>query len=292
MQQSFVTMILLPLSLGIIMLGLGLSLTPDDFRRVFKYPKAVLVGLLVQVVGLPLLCFTLLVLLKTDPILSVGFMVLSAAPGGTTASLYSHLFNGNVALNVTLTAMNAVLSLFTMPIVVNFALMYFLQDERALPLEHSKVLQVFAIVLIPMSIGMWIRHKYAVVSKKLYKPVKIVSAVFLALIIVAAIAQESHNFTKFFAQAGITALLFNIGSMVAGFAIPLFTGLNKGEAIAISMEVGIHNAAFAITVAASPLLLNNGMMAVPPAVYGLIMMISAAFFGFIVSRAFRNRISV
>lgn len=284
MEQSFITTILLPVSLGIIMLGLGLTLTPDDFRRVFKYPRAVFIGLLVQLIALPLLCLLLVKVLRTDPVIAVGFMVLAASPGGTTASLYSHLFKGDVALNITLTAVNSVVSLFTMPLVVNLALMIFLGDGKTLPLQHAKVMQVFAIVLTPMTIGMIIRHRFPEASKRLYRPVKIASALFLVLIIAGAIAQESQNFVKFFREVGATALLFNLTSMAVGYMIPLITGLNKGEAIAISMEIGIHNAAFAITIAASPMLLNNGMMAVPPAVYGLIMMFTAAGFGFLVSR--------
>ena len=290
MQQSILTVYLLPISLGIIMLGLGLTLVPDDFRRVFRYPKAVLIGLLVQIIGLPLLCLVIVTILGTDPVFAVGFMVLAAAPGGTTASLYSHLFQGDVALNITLTAINAVLSLFTMPVIVNLALIHFFEEGKMLSLQPAKVLQVFLIVLTPMTIGMMIRHRFAAVSRRLFKPVKIASAVFLAIIILGAIVQESHHFIESFQEVGFTALLFNIASMVVGFTVPLLLGLARGEAIAISMEIGIHNAAFAITIAASPILLNNGTMAIPAAVYGLIMMFTAAAFGFIVSRKFKRTV--
>src|SRR5688572_14629381 len=137
--------VLLPLALGIIMLGLGLSLTVADFRRVQQHPRAVLIALACQTVLLPLVCFALVKGFALGPALAVGMLLLAASPGGTTANLYSHLAHGDVALNITLTAVNSVLALVTLPLIVNFALAHFMDADQSIPLQFGKVLQVFAI---------------------------------------------------------------------------------------------------------------------------------------------------
>src|SRR5690349_932964 len=148
-MDSSLTTVALPVALGIIMLGLGLGLTIADFRRVVSYPKPALIALVCQVLVLPALCFGLVVALDLPPALAVGMMLLAASPGGTTANLYSHLFGGHVALNVTLTAVNSVLAVVTLPVIVNLSAAYFLPDGRSLGLQFDKVVQVFAIVLVP-----------------------------------------------------------------------------------------------------------------------------------------------
>lgn len=147
----------LPIALGIIMLGLGLSLTPADFLRVVRYPKPVLVGLVCQIVLLPLACFLIVQGFALEAALAVGMMLLAASPGGTTANLYSHLAHGDVALNITLTAVNSVIAILTMPLIVNLSLQYFMGDGQAIPLQFGKVMQVFVIVLGPVAIGMLVR---------------------------------------------------------------------------------------------------------------------------------------
>ena len=145
---SALTTIGLPVALGIIMFGLGLSLTLGDFARVAKHPRAVIIALACQLIVLPALCFGLVLLFRLPPVLAVGMMLLAASPGGTTANLYSHLFRGDVALNITLTAINSVLAVFTLPIVVNLAISYFAPDGDRVGLQFQKTLEVFAIVLL------------------------------------------------------------------------------------------------------------------------------------------------
>jgi len=285
MQQNILTAVLMPIALGIIMLGLGLSLTIADFRRVIEYPRAVFVGLLCQTVLLPLACYGIARAFALPPALAVGLMLLSAAPGGPTANLYSHLAKGDVALNITLTATNSILSLFTLPIIVNYSLIAFFGEGKSIPLQFDKVIQVFAIVLIPVGIGMLINAKKNNLSKKLDKPVKIASALFLVLIIVAAVMKERTTLSESFRQVGLAALVFNLTSMAVGYLVPLLVRLPKRQATAIGMEIGIHNGTLAIAIAASPTLLNNGTMAIPPAIYSLIMFFTAAAFGSLVARS-------
>jgi BASS family bile acid:Na+ symporter len=281
METNYLTVVLLPLAISIIMMGLGLTLTPDDFRRVVVYPKAVLIGLICQMLILPLICFLIAKSFGLSPELAVGLMLLSAVPGGATANLYSHLAKGDVALNVTLTAVNSVLALFTLPFIINFAISYFMQSDQVVPMQFSKVIDVCVIVLIPVSIGMLIRSKFPAFTLKLDKPVKILSALFLVLIIVMAVLKEKNNIVRYFEEVGLAALTFNLLSMATGYFVPLLFRIGKKQAVAIGMEIGIHNGTLAIYIALT--VIGNSSMSIPPAIYSLIMFFTAAAFGFIVN---------
>lgn len=287
MESNFFTAVLMPLALGVIMLGLGLSLTLDDFKRVVTIPKPVFVGLLCQMLLLPVVCFAIASGFGLPPALAVGLMLLAASPGGATANLYSHLARGDVALNITLTAVNSLLSLFTLPFIVNYSLVAFMGEGKTLPLQFGKVLEVFAIVLVPVTIGMLIRAKRPQLSARLDKPVKILSALFLLMVIAGAVAKERANLADAFAQVGLAALAFNLSSMTLGYFIPRLLRLPKRQAIAIGMEIGIHNGTLAIFIANQPSLLGNSTMAIPPAIYSLIMFFTAAAFGYLVNRGER-----
>lgn len=284
MEQSLLTVVLLPAALGIIMLGLGLSLTVADFKRVVTFPKAVVVGLSCQMLVLPAVCFAIAKLFSVPPELAVGLMLLSASPGGASANLFSHLANGDVALNVTLTAVNSVLSLLTLPFIVNFALVQFMGAGRMIPLQFEKVIQVFALVLVPVAIGMIIRARRLELAKKAERPIRIISSVTLLLVILGAVVKEAPRIGEALQLVGAPAAAFNVVSMTIGYFLPLAVKLPRRQAIAIGMEIGVHNSALAITIASSPLLLNNSMMAIPPAIYSLIMFFSAGAFCFLANR--------
>ncbi|MBB2947864.1 BASS family bile acid:Na+ symporter [Actinoplanes lutulentus] len=283
-MDSPLTAVGLPVALGIIMLGLGLGLTVADFRRVVSYPRPALIALGCQVLLLPVLCFGLVVALDLPPALAVGMMLLAASPGGTTANLYSHLFGGHVALNVTLTAVNSVLAVVTLPIVVNLSAGYFLPDAGSIGLQFDKVLQVFAIVLVPVAIGMALRSRFPAVADRLARPVKILSVIVLVAVIVGTVVKERENVAAYFVAVGLAVLLFNVVSLAIGYGAPRLAGVGRRESIAVGMEIGIHNSTLAITIAVSPTLLNNTEMAIPAAVYGIVMFFTAAAFGYLVTR--------
>jgi BASS family bile acid:Na+ symporter len=283
-MDSSLTAVGLPIALGIIMLGLGLGLTLADFRRVVSYPKPVLIALGCQAILLPVLCFGLVVALDLRPALAVGMMLLAASPGGTTANLYSHLFGGQVALNVTLTAVNSVLAVVTLPIVVNLSAAYFLGDAGSIGLQFGKVLQVFAIVLVPVAVGMALRARFPGLADRLGRPVKVFSVVVLVAVIVGAVLKERENVADYFVAVGIAVLIFNLASLAIGYGAPRLAGVGRRESIAAGMEIGIHNSTLAITIAISPSLLNSTEMAIPAAVYGIVMFFTAAVFGYLVTR--------
>lgn len=282
MQSSVLSEVFLPLGLAIIMMGLGLSLTIGDFKRIFSYPKAIIIGLFCQMIILPIICYFIAVGFKLSPELAVGLMLLAAAPGGPTSNLFSHVAKGDVALNVSLTAINSLLSVFTISVIVNISLAMFMETGDVIPLQFNKVLEVCLIVLIPISLGMLIRAKASKVAEKLNKQVKIASAIFLATIIILTLYGEREKLPLYFSLVGIPALLFNILCMAIGYFIPRLLKLGKAQAIAIGMEIGIHNGTLAIFIALS--VIGNNVMATPAAIYSLFMFFTAAIFGVIVNK--------
>jgi len=283
-QPSIITTYFMPITLVVIMLGLGLSLTLADFKRVLLFPRAIVIGLGCQMLLLPLLCYGLVVAFALPPVLAVGLMLLAASPGGAAANLFSHLARGDVALNLTLTAVNSLLSLLTLPLIVNFALTAFMGEGKVLPLQSDKILQVFAMVLVPVSLGMLVRHHRPALAQRVDRPFRVVSAVFLALVVVAAVIKERALIGTAVQAVGLAALTFNLCSMALGYGLPRLLRLNQRQSIAIGMEVGIHNGALAITIASSPQLLNSSAMAIPPAIYSLIMFLTAGLFGWLLQR--------
>jgi BASS family bile acid:Na+ symporter len=281
MESSFLNVVLLPVALAVIMLGLGLSLTIDDFKRVVKFPKAIVIGLFSQMILLPVICFLVVKSFGLSPELAVGLMLLAASPGGPTANLYSHLYKGDVALNISLTAVNSLLSLFTLPFIVNFAIRYFMESGQAIPMQFEKIMEVFAIVLIPVSIGMLLKSKFPKLSVILNNPVKVLSALFLVLVIAGVVYQERENVVLYFKMVGLPALLFNLLCMGIGFSLPRLLKLEKRQAISIGMEIGIHNGTLAIYIALS--VIGNSVISITPAIYSLLMFFTAAAFGFLVN---------
>jgi bile acid:Na+ symporter, BASS family len=273
--ESLLTTVLLPVALGIVMLGLGLSLTTADFRRVLGHPRVVLVALACQILILPVLCLALVELAGLPPVLAVGMMLLAASPGGTTANLLSHLARGDVALNVTLTAVNSVLSVVTLPVVVNLSLAYFLGADSGIGLQPDKILQVFAIVLVPVALGMAGRRLAPGTAQRLHAPVKIASVAVLVLVIAAAVVENGAVVREGLGTVGPVALIFATLSLGMGYLVPRAARVTRRQSIACSMEIGIHNSVLAITVALSPALLDSPEMAVPAAIYGLLMFLPA-----------------
>lgn len=280
-MDSALTTVGLPIALGIIMFGLGLSLTLDDFRRVRRHPRAVVVALACQLLLLPAICFGLVVLLDLEALLGIGMMLLAASPGGTTANLFSHLFRGDVALNVTLTAVNSVIAIITLPIITSLAITYFDRaDDVSLP--FSKVLEVFVIVLAPTVLGMLVRSRRPAFAQRMEKPVRIGSAVILAILVLGIMLDQKDNLTDYLADAGIATALFCAISLVVGYVVPKALGIVESQAIASSMEIGVHNATLAIFIAVE--VLDSTAISIPAAVYSLFMFAFAAIWGSILSR--------
>lgn len=281
-MASAITVVGLPIALGIIMFGLGLSLTPGDFARIGRRPRAVAVALACQLILLPLVCFGLVLAFDLPPVLAVGMMLLAASPGGTTANLYSHLFRGDVALNISLTAINSVIAVITLPIVTNLALGYFNPGEGQVGLQLAKTIEVFLIVLVPVGLGMLVRGLKPSFASAMDKPVRIASVVILTLVIIGAVsAQLDVLMANLGALAGVV-VTFCVLSLAIGFIVPRLLKIDRPQSIASAFEVGLHNATLAIVIARS--VLQNADMSLPAAVYGVLMFPLAAAFGMLITR--------
>ncbi|GAB3630657.1 bile acid:sodium symporter family protein [Microbacterium shaanxiense] len=277
---SALTTIGLPVALGIIMLGLGLSLTIADFARVLKQPKAVLTALACQLLILPAICFGLVLLFQLPPVLAVGMMMLAASPGGTTANLYSHLFRGDIALNISLTAVNSVIAVITLPLITNFAIMYFQPFDDQLGLQWAKALEVFAIVLLPVALGMLVRRYWPKFADGMDRPVRIASVIILIVVIAGAVASNWELLVNNFTGLALITILFCLISLAVGYVVPRLLKIGRRQAIAVSFEIGIHNATLAIVIAQT--VLGSVELSLPAAVYGVLMFFVAFGFGFLI----------
>jgi len=280
-MSSSLTTIGLPIALGIIMFGLGLALTPADFARIARHPKAVAIALVCQIVLLPLVCFALVLAFALPPVLAVGMMLLAASPGGTTANLYSHLFRGDIALNISLTAINSLLAVLTLPILVNLSFAYFMAGDEQLGLQFGKTVEVFAIVLLPVAAGMLVRRLRPTFAAVMDRPVRIASVVILAIVIAGAFISNREILADNFASlSGITAI-FCVISLTVGFFLPQLLKVSRPQSIASAFEIGIHNATLAIVIAQT--VLGSIEMSLPAAIYGVLMFFLAAGFGLLVN---------
>ena len=281
-MNSGLVMLLLPLALAIIMMGLGLELTLKDFARIRKHPKAVFIALFCQLIILVGVAFALCKIFQLPPLLALGLMLLAASPGGSTANLFSYLFKGDLALNITLTAINSVIAAFTLPLIVNFSIDHFMQADQHINLQFGKILQVFAIILVPVGIGMLLRQHFPNLTHRLNKPLRIFAVVFLVGIVIGAILNERKFILDYLQQVGAATAIFCIASLLVGYFIPHLCGVNNQQARACAFEIGIHNSTLAMTIALS--VLGTSTVAIPAAVYSIFMYIFALIFGVLIQR--------
>ena len=265
--------IILAISLMIIMFGMGLSLTIKDFKRVLIYPKAVFIGLVSQIIILPLIGYLIAVGLDLSPTIAVGIMLLAASPGGATSNILTHLAKGDLALSVSLTAIASVLSIITIPIIVQFALTHFADQTQEVSIDAVTMFkQLFIIVLFPVGIGMFIKAKFHDFAVKMEKPVNIASALIFVLVIIGVVFSIRDVFMDYLSEAGIPSIILNVSTMVIGFLLAIMFKLTRPQAISISIGTGIQNGTLAITLAT--IALNNAEYSIVPAIYGLLMFVS------------------
>ncbi|GAB2778214.1 bile acid:sodium symporter family protein [Rhabdobacter roseus] len=274
MQSNVLTELFLPLALALIMLGMGLSLVTADFKRIVLYPKAVALGILNQIVLLPIIAWLIVLAFGLSNELAVGIIILAACPGGPTSNLIAHLSRGDTALSITLTVVSSAIAVFTIPFLVNLAILHFIPDgqEQVLPIFKT-IVSVIIITIIPVALGMGIRSRFPAFAARLERPVRILSAVFLFLIIGAALAKEKENLGEFFRLAGPATLLLNLLTMGVGYGTARLGQLSTKQSLTIAIESGIQNGTLGIAIAST--LLQNAAMSVPSAIYSLLMFLTS-----------------
>jgi len=276
----------LPITLAIITLGMGLSLTDQDFRNIFLHPKAVIIGLCCQMILLPLIAWLIARSIQIDPLFKVGLMIIAACPGGATSNLITYLLRGNVALSISMTALNSIITLITIPLVVHLSLAAFIHEDAAIRLNVGEtIIKVFLITIVPAFAGTRIRKNYPEFSLKLERPLRLILPLLLLVVYAGVIFIDQgtgeatrKDFIKIFPYA----LLLNLLAMVTGFLVARTFRLRVINQFTISIEVGLQNSALAIFVAAT--LLQSNDMALVPVVYGSFTFFSTLLFGWSVKK--------
>lgn len=270
METSIASQLFLPAALFLIMFGLGLSLMVEDFRRVVVLPKAAVLGLVVQLLALPLVGFAVANLFGLEPVLAMGIMVLAACPGGATSNLITWLARGDAALSVTLTAVASFLSVLTIPLVLSLSMGWFMDGDTAIRVPFALTVgQIVIVTIIPVSLGMLVRARAPGWAERAGGPMKIISAVLLGVIILALLLRQRDEIAGFFVQAGPAALTLNLVMMALGYGAAQLAALPLRQRITISIEGGLQNGTLGIAIAAG--ILGSEAMAIPPAIYSLIM---------------------
>lgn len=284
MQSSLALSLGLPAVLVIIMLGLGMSLKLEDFRSVVQQPRIVLIGLACQIVILPILCFGLTYASNLPPAIAVGMMLLAASPSGTSATVYTHLARGDVALSIALTGLTSLLSIVTVPVIANIALTQFYGETVDVYLEFSRVALIFIIAVVPAMIGVYIQSRYPDVARRLERPVKILAMLFLVIVVLIALLGQWRLVATWGPTVGLTVFVFNLLSFAVGYFVPRLVRVGQPQAIAIAMSAGIHNAALVIAIALSEQMLGNPEMAIPPAGYAIIAYVTGGLLAWALNR--------
>lgn len=269
--------VVLPLSLAIIMLSLGIGLTVADFARVLKAPKAFAVGAIAQVVLLPIVAFGIVSVFGLPPELAVGMMLLSFCPGGVTSNMVAKLARGDVALSVSLTAVISLLSLLTVPALTAWSVAHFMGDTAPPVSVTSLTIAVFVITTLPVAIGVGIRHFAPGVATRIDGPLSAIATVLFVVIVVAALAGNWNIFTTNLPTLGPALVTLNVLLLSAGLVLARLATLAWQQAKTISIETGIQNATLGITLAALISGQSEGFsaMALPSGVYGITMYLVA-----------------
>ncbi|KGD64375.1 bile acid:sodium symporter [Alcanivorax nanhaiticus] len=260
----------LPISLFLIMVGMGMTLTPKDFREVAIAPKGTAYGLVCQILLLPLVAFGVAVAMDLSPALAVGLIVVAACPGGTTSNLFVYLGRGDVALSIVLTVIASLITIVSLPAFTGWALEHFNDAARSIELPVLRtVITLIVIVLLPVAIGMTIKHFKPVWAQKGEKAVGLLGLFVLIAVIVLLLVKLGDEAFELFRKAGVSAIILNLAGIVLGMLGGRLIGLSRDQAFTVAIELGIKNGTLGLMVTLT--LLHSEAMSVPSAVYGVLM---------------------
>ncbi|MGP5311982.1 bile acid:sodium symporter family protein [Psychrobacter faecalis] len=271
---TLVNSVIIPICLFLIMMGMGLTLVTNDFKRVLKYPKAVGIGLTNQLILLPIIGFTLANIMPLRPEYAVGVMLLVLCPGGTTSNLFTYLAKGDVALSVTMTAIASVITVFTIPIVLSFSLIYFMGSGSVFELPVLKtVLTLVLLTIVPISIGMLIKRYAPAVADRSQIYVSRFGVLFLTFLVLFLGYVQRDIIVDAFIATGPVSIILNLSTMALGYYSSKWFGLNLAQRTSVTLEVGLQNSTLSIFMALT--LLSNYDMSMMPAIYTLVMFLTA-----------------
>ncbi len=272
-----------PLSLALIMLALGMGLTLQDFTRVAKQPKDFLVGLICQLIFLPIIAFILVILLNTPTEIAVGLMIIAAAPGGVTSNVLTKFANGDVALSISLTAIISLLSIITVPFIIFKSLSLLDTSANTNQISMTGIsIKMFLVVTLPVILGMIIRKLATNFISSKEKIIQTISLILFLIVLFGAIIQERSNIIPYMMKAGIVTFLLNIIMMIIGFYVAKIFTTGIEQRRCISLECGLQNGTLAIFVATQ--IFNDVAYIIPAAIYSLIMFVTSIIFVFLVKK--------
>lgn len=265
--------LLLPIGLAFIMFSLGLSLRVADFRRAFARARALILGLIAQVLLLPLTAFLIATLLELSPEGAVGLMVLAACPGGVTAGMVTYLARGDTALSISLSAITSVVAFITVPLIVGASLLRFMQTVTAVDVPGGQLFGgLFVVTLLPVGLGLWLSESGRLAAQRRQLIHRAATMIFI-LIVAFTFVNQWPNITHHLPTLGPACLALNLITMLTGAGLASLAGLTGGERVALAMECGIQNSALGITLALS--LLAMPALAVPSVIYAVLMNVTA-----------------
>jgi BASS family bile acid:Na+ symporter len=294
LETDFISRFLLPTALALLMFGMGLSLSIEDFKKVFIYPKGLIAGLVSQIIILPSLAFLIADLANLPPELKVGIMIIAACPGGATSNLITYLLRGNVALSISMTTLNSFLTLVTTPLLIFFALLLFLGEGEQVQLPIiPTIFKIFYITLLPTSLGILIRYHRKGFAQRLEKPLRYILPILYGIIYLVAIFGSREEGPSGLISSYVSVAPWVIGLNLFGMSFGFFIGKVLRQSvrnqITLAIEVGIQNSALAITIASSAIFLDNFYMSIPAIVYGFFTFASAVVFGLIIKKIYMKR---
>ncbi|NMP30340.1 bile acid:sodium symporter family protein [Thalassotalea sp. M1531] len=269
MQASLSTQLLLPAVLGLIMFGMGLSLTRADFIRLLSEPKVVMAGVIGQVILLPVLALAVAKLTNLSPAMSVGLMILAACPGGTTSNIFSQLSGANLALSVSLTAATTIICVFTTPWLIEFSLTYFQLSQSVDFSLFTTSLSLLVIMLVPMTLGLYFRRRWENAALRLIKPFQRLSLIFLVVMIISISVQEFETLKQALGSMFWSTVGLNVIAIIAGLLLAVAVKADRANSLTLGIEIGIQNASLAILIALT--FLKESELAIPAGVYGVTM---------------------
>lgn len=270
MEHSALISVGLPISLFLIMVGMGLTLQLNDFKKATLAPWPLTFGTLAQVAALPIIAFFLAQALQLDATMTVGLVLIAACPGGTTSNLFAFLGRGDVALSILLTVVASIVTIVSLPFFVNLAMAQVMDQTVTIELPILKTMAtLFVIVLVPTAIGMLIRNKYPELAAKSEKGMSAFGFLVLAGVIITLVVNAGEGMFGMLKQAGIAVALLNILGLFFGLLVGRMCGLNRSQAFTVAVELGIKNGTLALMVALA--LLESPEMSVAPAVYSVFM---------------------
>lgn len=275
------TQVALPIAIILIMTGVGLSLTPADFTRVLKQPKAFFVGVICQMLILPLIAIAVIALTGLTGELAIGLFILSLCPGGATSNLYSYLAKADVGLSVSLTAVIGFITPFTIPVLALWAISFYGSegDQFDLPIITTWI-KLMIVTVIPVLIGMAVRGKWADMAKRSERFVSIFSMAVLAFVIASICVNLGEKLIDFALAAGPAAIFLNLTTMALGYFAGKFLLHQESQSRAITIEVGMQNGTLALLITSG--ILESSSMSIAPSIYSLFMFISASLFTYVV----------